>query len=402
MRIMDFNGSGEAEKIMRNIGVDPYGANIMLAKAGTFLVQPDPLPCIAANILKQEMLSLGGDVAVPRRALCGGKKKTDCLIIGRHDQLSLLTKKLKAQPFGLHSLGEDIEKGIAGYAKRGFVVPLRKCSLDLRTNTLLMGIINLTSDSFSGDGLYGRGSAPSPEDVLKKAEGMIEDGADIIDLGGESTRPGSRGVPLKEELSRVIPAVKKLAKRIKAPVSIDTSKPEVAGAALEAGAQIVNDVSCFRDSRMPGVVARNKAAVVIMHTRGTPHNMQKMTGYRMLIRDISRKLEEAVARAEDSGVSPERIIIDPGLGFAKNTAQNLEIINRLAEFRVLGKPILIGPCRKAFIGETLKAPPGERVIGTAVSSVIGSLNGADIIRAHDVKEVKQALEMSRALKGSYA
>lgn len=400
MRIFSFSGENEVEKVMRDIGVDPYGIKIMLPKAVTFLIRLNAISNIAANILKQEMLSLGGDVAVARGALTGKTKKTGCLIIGQPDQLCSLIHKLRLQPFGLHKLADDLDKNIKKYTRNSFVLPLRRGSLNFNGKTYIMGAINLTPDSFSGDGLYSIKANDYPGLALKKAEEMIKDGADIIDLGGESSRPGARHINTKEELRRVLPIVKKLAKNIPVPISIDTTKAEVAQAALEFGAQIVNDISGLRDKRMAKVAAKHKAAVVIMHMLGEPANMQKRIAYKSLIEDITFWLKNAIDSAECAGIKPNKIIVDPGIGFGKKPEQNLEIIKRLADFKILGKPILIGPCRKSFIGNVLGIRPQERLIGTVATCVMAAEFGASMVRVHDVKEVSQALKMAAAIRNN--
>ena len=400
MRIFSFNGGDEVENVMRDIGVDPYGIKIMLPKAVTFLIRLNALSNIAANILKQEMLSLGGDVAIARGALTGKTKKTGCLIIGQHYQLRSLIHKLKLQPFGLQKLADELDKNIKQYTKNSFVLSMKKGSLNFNAKTYIMGAINLTPDSFSGDGLYSIKTNDYPGLALKRAEAMLKDGADIIDLGGESSRPGAKNISIKEELRRVLPVVKKLAKNISAPISIDTTKAEVAKAALECGAQIVNDISGLRDKLMAKVVAKHKAAVVIMHMPGRPENMQKKTVYKSLINDITSWLRNAVESAECAGIKPDKIIVDPGIGFGKKPEQNLEIIKRLTDFKILGKPILIGPCRKLFIGKVLKTTPQERSMGTVATCVMAVERGANIVRVHDVKEVSQALKMTAAIRNT--
>ncbi|MCK5505510.1 MAG: dihydropteroate synthase [Thermodesulfovibrionia bacterium] len=258
-----------------------------------------------------------------------------------------------------------------------------------------MGILNITPDSFS-DG----GSFIKADTAVEHAINMVEEGADIIDIGGESTRPGSDAITVSEELERVIPVIEKLSGRIRVPISIDTYKAEVAQKAIDAGASIVNDISGLRfDPEMPGVVSRNEVSVVIMHIKGTPKNMQKNPIYGNLIKEIIEYLEESIAIAEKAGVHHEKIIVDPGIGFGKMFEDNLEIINRLSEFRRLGKPLLIGASRKAFIGEVLgDAPVGDRVEGTAAAVAISIMNGADIVRVHDVKEMKKVAKVSDAIK----
>jgi dihydropteroate synthase len=263
-----------------------------------------------------------------------------------------------------------------------------------------MAAMNLTPDSFSGDGLYSVKNNDYPGLALEKAKNMLKNGADIIDLGGESSRPGAGNISAKEELKRVLPVLKKLAKNISAPISVDTTKAEVARVCLESGAQIINDISGLRDKRMAMVAAKYKAAVVIMHMRGRPSNMQKNTAYRSLIDDIIFWLNNAVESAERSGIQPDKIIIDPGIGFAKKPEHNLEIIRRLEDFKILGKPILIGPSRKSFIGNVLKTGAQERSIGTIAACLMAAERGANIVRVHDVKEVNQALKMAAAIRNN--
>lgn len=398
MRIFSSCGENEIKKVMRDIGVDPYGIKIMLPKAITFLIRLSAISNISANILKQEMLSLGGDVAIARGALTGKTKKTDCLIIGQSDQLCLLIHKLKIQPFGLQKLAIDLDKNIKEFTKNNLTVPLRGCSLNFNGKTYIMGVINLTPDSFSGDGLYSVKTKDYPGLALIKAKKMLKDGADIIDLGGESSRPGAKSINAKEEMQRVLPVLKKLAKNISAPISIDTTKAEVAQAALESGAQIINDISGLRDKRMAKVAAKHKAAVVIMHMLGNPANMQKRIVYKSLIDDITSCLKNTIESAEYAGIQSNKIIVDPGIGFGKKPEQNLEIIKRLAEFKILGKPLLIGPCRKSFIGRVLKVKPQESLIGTVATCIMAAERGVNIVRVHDVKEVSQALKMAAAIK----
>jgi dihydropteroate synthase len=400
MRIFSLNNAEEVKKIMHDIGVDPYGIKIMLPKTTDFLIRLSAVSNITANILKQEMLSLGGDVAVARGSLTGKIKKSPCLIIGRANQFNSLIHKLRLQPFGLSRLADELEKNITKYTRESFILSLKKTSLDLKTKTYIMGVINLTRDSFSGDGLYGINSNNYPELVLKIARQMLKDGADIIDLGGESSRPGAKSISTKEELRRILPIVKKLARNIKAPISIDTTKADVAKAGLESGAQMINDISGLRDKRMVKIAAKYKAAVVIMHMPGRPVDMQTRIAYKSLIEDIASWLKNAVDSAEYSGIASDKIIIDPGIGFGKTAGQNFEIIKRLSDFKILGKPMLVGPSRKSFIGKVLNVGPQERCIGTITACVMAAERGANIVRVHDVKEVNQALKMAAAIRSN--
>ncbi|MDP2276671.1 MAG: dihydropteroate synthase, partial [Nitrospirota bacterium] len=266
---------------------------------------------------------------------------------------------------------------------------------DFSKKTYLMGILNVTPDSFSDGGQYFDRAL-----AIKRAHEMVEEGADIIDIGGESTRPGSEPVPLEEEISRTIPVIEALAKNIKVPISIDTYKAEVAKMALDAGASIVNDISGLRfDPEMPRVVSQYKVPVVIMHIKGMPKNMQVNPQYEALITEIMDYFRESIRFAMKSGIAEDKIIIDPGIGFGKTFDHNLEIIKNLHEFTFLEKPLLVGPSRKAFIGKVLDdAPASERLEGTAAVVAISILNGANIIRVHDVREMKRVALVADAVK----
>ena len=266
---------------------------------------------------------------------------------------------------------------------------------DFSQRTYIMGILNVTPDSFSDGGRYLDHSL-----AIKRALQMVEDGADIIDIGGESTRPGSDPVPAEEELRRTIPVIETLSKEIRIPISIDTYKAGIAKRALDSGASMVNDISGLRfDPEMAGTVAAHRVPVVLMHIKGTPKNMQQSPTYDALIPDILQYLKESMTIAGKAGILEDVIIIDPGIGFAKTFEHNLEIINNLDKFRSLGKPVLIGPSRKAFIGRILgNVPTEERIEGTAAAVAISIMNGANIIRVHDVKEMARVAKVADAVK----
>lgn len=268
-------------------------------------------------------------------------------------------------------------------------------NLDFSKKTYIMGILNVTPDSFSDSGRYFRKSA-----AIKRALRLIEDGADIIDIGGESTRPGSEPVPDAMELRRVLPVVEVLSKESKIPISIDTYKSEVAKRSLDAGASMVNDISGLRaDPGMAAVVSQYKVPVIIMHIKGAPKNMQKNPVYRALIPEILDYLKGSIDIAIKSGIKEDKIVVDPGIGFGKTFEHNLDIIHNLHEFTLLGKPLLIGPSRKAFIGKILGGvPPEDRLEGTAAAVAISIMNGANIIRVHDVKEMVRVAKVADAVK----
>lgn len=265
---------------------------------------------------------------------------------------------------------------------------------DFSKKTCIMGILNVTPDSFSDGGKHF-----DKDSAIQRALQMAEDGADIIDIGGESTRPGSDAVDAKEEIKRTIPVIEALSKKINVPISIDTYKSEVAKIALETGASIVNDISGLRfDSSMPDVIAKHNVPVVIMHIKGTPKNMQQNPEYEALIPEIMDYFRESIAIGVRAGIDENKIIIDPGIGFGKSLEHNLEIINSIKEFKLLGKPTLIGLSRKSFIGKILgNESPDERLEGTAAAVAISILNGANIIRVHDVKYMVKVAKVADAV-----
>jgi dihydropteroate synthase len=284
------------------------------------------------------------------------------------------------------------------FRRRKFRLRLPSRTLVLGERTLIMGVLNVTPDSFSDGGLF-----LDPEAAVARAIAMEAAGADIIDIGGESTRPGSSGISADEELRRIIPVIEGLRGKISIPISVDTSKSEVAEAAAAAGAEIVNDVTALRnDPRIAEVARRRKLPLTLMHMRGEPATMQKKPFARDVLRDVTQGLRQAVATARRAGVANSQIILDPGIGFGKSYAQNCELLARLPELAPLGFPILVGTSRKSFIGGALKSesrtPSGnERIWGTAATVAASILEGAHIVRAHDVAEMAQVAQVSDAI-----
>ncbi len=268
-------------------------------------------------------------------------------------------------------------------------------NFDFLRKTYIMGVLNVTPDSFSDGGLYF-----DRDKAIERGLSLAKDGADIIDIGGESSRPGSNPVSIDEEIKRTAPVISVLSKVLDIPISIDTYKSEVAQEALNSGASMVNDISGTRfDSKMAAVVRKFDVPVIIMHIKGTPSNMQITPVYQALIPEILEYLREGINICREHGIPDERIIIDPGIGFGKTFEHNLEIINNLKEFSLLGKPIAIGVSRKAFIGKILgDVPTSQRLEGTASAVAISVYNGANIVRVHDVAEMSKVVKVADAIK----
>ena len=260
----------------------------------------------------------------------------------------------------------------------------------------VMGILNLTPDSFSDGGL-----ALHVDDALQRARAMVNAGADLIDVGGESTRPRATPVSREEELRRVLPFLREATGALGVPLSIDTRRAMIAEVALDLGVAIVNDVSGLtHDPGMAGLVAQRRAGLVIMHMRGAPADMMDHATYGDLLEDVRTELTCSVERALEAGVQAERLVLDPGLGFAKTAEQSLLLLRKLNELGSLGRPLLVGPSRKSFLGRVLGVPPAERAAGTAAACVLAYLHGARVFRVHDVQPVVQALAVARAVTTS--
>jgi dihydropteroate synthase len=276
----------------------------------------------------------------------------------------------------------------------GNTLTIRGVEFNLRHQVLLLGVLNITPDSFSDGGLYMR-----TDKAIGRALAMVEEGADIIDIGGESTRPGSLPLPAEEELRRVIPAIEGIRRHSEVPISIDTTKAEVAAAAVASGADLVNDISGLRqDPDMIKVLRDNKLPVIIMHSKGTPAEMQIDPRYDDLIGEISSFLAGRAEAAIAAGAPAEGIVLDPGIGFGKTVAHNLTIFKRLSEFTRLGHPLAVGPSRKSFIGKLLKLGASERLEGTLAAAAAAVLNGADLVRLHDVLAGRRAVDLAFSIR----
>jgi dihydropteroate synthase len=281
-----------------------------------------------------------------------------------------------------------------GMLRKRYEWKIGKRSISLGEKTAIMGILNVTPDSFSDGGKY-----LDPDKAVEQAIEIEFDGADIIDIGGESTKPGASPVSLEEELRRVIPVIERIAKRVKIPVSIDTTKYEVAKAAIEAGAEIINDVTGLRvEPRLADLAKETGAGLILMNMRGEPRTMQEIAPSEDILAEVAADLERAIAKALKRGVARERIVLDPGIGFGKTAEQNCELINHLDRFARSDFPILIGPSRKSFIGKILDKEAVDRLWGTAASVAASILAGAHIVRVHDVLEMNDVVRVADAIQ----
>jgi dihydropteroate synthase len=280
-------------------------------------------------------------------------------------------------------------------SRKKFSIKLRSQTLVLGERTLVMGVLNVTPDSFSDGGEF-----LDTERAIEHAFAMERDGADLLDIGGESTRPSSRGTAAEEELARILPVLEGLRGRVRIPLSVDTQKFEVAEVAIAAGAEIINDISGLKsDPRIAEVAARHGVPLILMHMRGEPRTMQKGPFARDVLRDVTHGLRQSAASARKAGVRKSQIILDPGIGFGKSFAQNYELLLKLPELAKMGFPLMIGTSRKGFLGATLArngkpAPPEERIWGTAATVTASILGGADIVRVHDVAEMVQVARVA--------
>ena len=393
IRCLHISNVREAIHQMGWVGMDATGIKLMKGKALHFNFKIEGINPRNANLLKQEMLSVGGDAALDGRGLDCSAKQTDAILMGTQKQFEKLLLKLDQYP-DLQPFGESLRETIKNITKTHYSIRCRKKTFTLGKRTLLMGVLNVTPDSFSDGGLYF-----DKEKAIAHGLRMAEEGADFIDIGGESTRPGSKPIGLEEELRRVIPVIESLAKEVDIPISIDTFKSTVAEMAMEAGAEMINDISGLHfDPDLGKVAAKEDVPLILMHIRGTPETMQKDIHYESLFSEILQYLKESIQRAESAGLDPQQIIIDPGIGFGKTLEDNLLIIKNLSEFRILGKPMLLGTSRKTFIGKILNAEVDERLEGTLSSIAICALNGAHIIRCHDVLQAKKAIAVADAIR----
>jgi dihydropteroate synthase len=393
-RYLHLTSREEAVEALKSIQVDQGRIQEMLPKMIHMNIIIEEIEVTVANILKQEMISVGGDSAVGCGKSGNSITKTDVIVMGTLEHINRFVEKSARQSFELRLISERIVEIINSHFLDSVLLRTSRRTINLAERTLIMGILNLTPDSFSDGGRF-----TAPEKAIEEGIRMVGEGADMIDIGGESTRPGSEPVSLDEELRRTIPVVQGLAKRIDIPLSIDTMKAGVAYEAIAEGVEIVNDISSMRhDSDMAKVVANAGAAVILMHMRGTPKTMQAGDlSYRSLRSEIITFLQEHMENARVKGIEPDQIMVDPGLGFGKTAIDNLRLIKHLTELKVLGRPIVTGVSRKSFIGYFSGGSPHERLEGTAAAFTAAIMNGSRVIRVHDIAAMKKVAIMADAL-----
>ena len=397
MNVIKIKNLEEAAAIFKKIGVDPYGIDAMASKTININILLEDQPCKIANIIKQEMLSVGGDAAVARGSVSCSVPVSDILIMGTLKQISALIKKIEKQPFGLNLIARNILEILKNISQNEYVLKTFRREINLGKKTLIMGILNVTPDSFSDGGLY-----CSQQKAVERGLQMVDEGADIIDIGGESTRPGAASVSAAVELKRVLPVIESLVKQVKIPISIDTKKAQVVWQAAASGAEIVNDISALGDKKMTKTIKETGAAVILMHMRGNPRNMQKGDlVYDDLMGEITDYLKKSSEKARKAGIEKDCMVIDPGIGFGKTPEDNYKIIKNLSQLKELGMPVMIGTSRKSFIGKVTGGEPEQRLEGTAATVAAAIMNGCHIVRVHDVAAMKKVAAVTDAIVHTY-
>ncbi len=377
MLLESVNKNTDLEKLLSEMGVDLGGISILRAKSQIHLLHIKDLHVAAANILKQDALSVGADLAVPRGTVMAATPTVECLLIATTRQLQKLSKKELAQPFGLKEVAKKLSE----------ILSVKKTQ-----DVEIMGVINANDDSFYSKSRF------SDKDAILKIEQMIEDGANIIDIGGVSSAPNSKSISAKDELKRVEDIYRliydhKLYERVK--FSADTFEPAVAKRALECGFSIINDIKGLESDELCRVIAEYDAQAVLMHMQGTPQTMQQDPHYENILSDIYTFFESRIQKAQSLGVKD--IVLDVGIGFGKTLVHNISLIKNLEHFLTLEKPLLVGASRKSMIDKIYKSEVQQRLPGTLGIHMESVRNGASIIRVHDVVEHAQALAVHKAL-----
>ncbi|MFY9717655.1 MAG: dihydropteroate synthase [Thermoplasmata archaeon] len=389
-RLLEWETLSEVARALESTDSDPEGVGIMTRKGRIFPVRLDDVPLKAAPILKQEMLSVGGDAAHARGVADHSVATTPVVLLGTWGQYRYVLPKLRRQPFGLRRLADEVDRALRAYTfSAPRTVPGAHRPLALGEIASVMGVLNVTPDSFSDGGRY-----VEPAAALARAEAMVSEGAGSIDVGAESTRPGAVPVSPDAEWARLEPVLSRLTGRLSVPISVDTRHAEVAARAIDVGADLVNDVEGLRSEAMRRVVARSGAAAIVLHMRGEPRTMQDDLVYSDVRGEVFRSLAEATDRAVADGIPAERLLVDPGLGFGKSPSQSLELLAHVGELRSLGYPVVVGASRKSFLGWALgDAPVEARLEAGVAAAVLAADRGASIVRTHDVEPTVRALRL---------
>ena len=378
---------------LKNIGVHQASIETFMNKSAILPLKVLKVRTPAANIIKQEMLACGGDCAIHAGCVVCAQDHSDILLLGTKKHYRLLLQKMAMMPyFGLPKIKEELQLFLENAPLKTILADNRVLEYD---HVVVMGILNITPDSF-----YADSRVRVIDEVINRAGQMLRDGAEILDIGGESTRPGSDSINPQEEIARIVPVVEALRKEYPQSIlSIDTYHAETAEATLASGADIINDISAMEyDEKMIDVVVKNNAPVILMHMRGTPKNMQQNTEYGNVVEEVSKYLKERAEMLRGHNLPKEKIILDPGIGFAKNVDQNLKLMQGLSEMTGSDYPVLLAASRKSTIGKVLgDIPPEARLAGTIATSCQAVYAGANMVRVHDVKENIQAIRMLEAI-----
>ncbi|MGC2288389.1 MAG: dihydropteroate synthase [Thermoplasmata archaeon] len=395
VRVLDATTPTEIARELERTASDPEGVGIMTRKGRTLLVRLDGIPLKAAPLLKQEMLALGADSAHAKGVADLSVEQSAVVLFGTPGQYAHLLPKLRRQPFQLRAVADAVQAVLENYS-RTTPRSLRGLhrSVTLGAATVVMGVLNVTPDSFSDGGLF-----EQPEAAIARGLALEAEGAQMLDIGAESSRPGAASISAEQELARLQGVLPALHDRLKIPISVDTQKPEVARAALDLGADLINDVSGLRNPQMRQVIARSGAPAILVHMRGTPETMQKDLDYTDLRAEVYGALAQAVAAALGDGIAPERLLVDPGLGFGKSSEQSLDLLRHVSEFRGLGCPVVVGASRKSFLADVLWGLPTEaRLEASLAAAVVAALGGAAVVRVHDVASTVRALSVADAVR----
>lgn len=375
------------EQEILKIGIDSAALKILADKADSYLFKLRKIRTAAANIIKQEMIAAGGDAAVSRNSINCKDQYTDVLLIGSAAQYRLFIHNVIEQPFKIKDIAAEIKK-ILDYKQSREMILKSGRIISWKKYPAVMGILNITPDSFSDGGLFLK-----TDSALKQTEKMIRDGADIIDIGGESSRPGADSVSEEVEKERVLPVIKEIKKNFDIPISIDTYKKGAAEAALDLGADIVNDISAGRfDSELPKLIKEREVPYIIMHMLGEPKSMQNNPEYDNPVADIFDFLQKRVDHLTEIGIDRNLIIVDPGIGFGKRLEDNLQILNKLKQYSFLGCPVLLGASRKSFIGGIDNSKADFRLGGSLAAVYTAYKYETSFVRVHDVQETVQFLK----------